>query len=663
MKIYKYIGVALMVLSLGACKTDDLERDIDALKDRVTAMEAKVDRLNESMNMIRVALDGNKTIQSYTENEDGSYTLTLSDGNTITLTQGKIGATDVYQEVSISTDGNWVIGGVETEHRALAVDGEPGVTPQFRLTMESEGKYYWEVSYDGELTWEEVKSQQGTRVYASASGSSSVAGPIASAAPNATGDKFEITLTGRDTKYEIPIVSGLACAITEPALEDGFWIVPTNIGATTPIDLKGEAVLISAPEGWTVTASIDNSNPTTLSVTPPNQDGAEGIITLQVNKGVYWAIDQIKVRSKKVITSWYQEFLAGAEIVVNDVTIKKGSADNKVVINGEEVDLTVDLIDTDNAEITADGLYFIGAGLNVTYKNSQNKNKVLINDSPTGEKPVVTCMNTITLNGTSLICKNVALKLNENATYRFLTINANNAPYVAFDGCNLEVPSTATQNAFCYASTAVAINSFTLHKSKIKIDKLTEYNIISVGKDNFVNFNSISVENTIFYGNNASTFKLFGVNNSNGTKAGIGSLVLYNNTFINVHYHTAGLVNGDISSLKVEKNIIFADNNTNSVTIFRKRGGAGSMDSGVDFSNDPIVAVDGGSLVDNIGYINFVNNDGDPCYLKLWQGDIPPLENAKPIQKLTESPFEFLDKSTGTYVLKPKYQGYGATIE
>ena len=75
-----------------------------------------------------------------------------------------------------------------------------------------------------------------------------------------------------------------------------------------------------------------------MSVTPPNQDGAEGVIILQVHKGLHWAIDQIKVRSKKVITSWYQEFLAGAEIVVNDVTIKKGSADNKVVINGEEVD-------------------------------------------------------------------------------------------------------------------------------------------------------------------------------------------------------------------------------------------------------------------------------------------------------------------------------------
>lgn len=649
MKIYKYIGVALMVLALGACKTDDLERDIDALKDRVTAMEAKVDRLNESMNMIRVALDGNKTIQSYTENEDGSYSLTLSDGNTITLTQGKIGTIDEYQEVSISSNGNWVIGGVETKHHAVAADGEPGVTPQFRLAMESEGKYYWEVSYDGELTWEEVKNQQGTRVYASASGSSSVAGPIASAAPNATGDKFEITLTGRDTKYEIPIVSGLACAITDPNpenMENGYWIVPTNTGATTSIDLKGEAVLISAPEGWTVTASIDNSNPTTLSVTPPNQDGVEGIITLQVNKGVYWAIDQIKVRSKKVITSWYQEFLAGAEIVVNDVTIKKGSADDKVLINEKEVDLKVSLISDDNAEIAEDGLYFIGAGLNVTYKNSQNKNKVLINDSPTGEKPVVTCTNTITLNGTSLICKNVALKLNENATYRFLTINTNNAPYVAFDGCNLEVPSTATQNAFCYASTAVAINSFTLHKSKIKIDKSTEYNIISVGKDNFVNFNSISVENTIFYGNNASTFKLFGVNNGNTTNAGIGSLVLRNTTFLNMHYAGYGIVNGDISTMIVKNNIIYADNNNNNVTVFRKRGNSSASLQATD-----------GEVADNIGYII-----GD-FYLNLWQGDTPPLENAEKIQKLDASPFESLDKSTGTYVLKPEYQGYGAAIE
>lgn len=653
MKIYKYIGVALMVLSLGACKTDDLERDIDALKDRVTAMEAKVDRLNESMNMIRVALDGNKTIQSYTENEDGSYTLTLSDGNTITLTQGEIGATDVYQEVSISTDGNWVIGGVETEHRAVAVDGVPGVTPQFRLTMESEGKYYWEVSYDGELTWEEVKSQQGTRVYASASGSSSVAGPIASAVPNATGDKFEITLTGSGTKYEIPIVSGLACAIKKPALEDGFWIVPTNIEATTPIDLKGEAVLISAPEGWTVTASIDNSNPTTLSVTPPNQDGAEGVIILQVHKGLHWAIDQIKVRSKKVITSWYQEFLAGAEIVVNDVTIKKGSADNKVVINGEEVDLTVDLIDTDNAEITADGLYFIEAGLNVTYSNEGTGNKILINDSPTGAKPVVTC-NTIFLDGNSFVCKNVDLiakdVINDSKTNPFLIINNQNARYVAFDGCYLKILAKANQSMFLNTE-GIVMESFSFCNSKMEVGRTGTYRILNMETDNLVTFPKVHVENSVFYASadaGNSNFKLVYVKNSNPTNAGITSFILRNTTFINTHYLGQGIVSGDISEMIVENNIIYADNNNNNVTVFRRRGG-GSF-SGTSLESES------GNIVDNIGYIEGTFN------FNLWQGN-PPLENAKPIQKLTESPFEFLDKSTGTYVLKPKYQGYGATIE
>lgn len=659
MRIYKYIGIALMALSLGACNTDDLERDIDALKDRVTAMEAKVDRLNEGMNMIRVALDGNKTIQSYTENEDGSYTLTLSDGNVITLTQGVVGDTDAYQTVSISSNGYWVIGGVETEHRAVAKDGEQGVTPQFRLTMESEGKYYWEVSYDNKQTWEEIKNQQGARVYASSTGSSSVAGPIASAAPN--GDKFEITLTGSDTKYEIPIVSGLACAITDPTdMEEGFWIVPTGNGATTNVNLQGDAVLVNAPEGWTVTAAIGNS---TLTVTPPNQDGVEATITLQVHKGLHWAVDQIKVRSKKVITSWYQEFLAGGEIVVNDVTIKKGSAENKVLINGEEVDLNVSLISSNNAEITTDGLYFIEAGLNVTYKNTQNKNKILINDSPTGDKPVVTCTNTITLNGTSLICKNVALKLVDGADYRFLTINTNSAPIVAFDGCNLEaVPSSSGKSiGFLYASATAGIKNFSFCKSKfiLNYSGTNDYIFISIAT-NDLTFDKIFIDNSIFCGN-YSKFKLFGVNNSNGTKAGIGSLVLYNNTFINVHYHTAGLVNGDISSLKVEKNIIFADNNTNSVTIFRKRGGAGSKDSGVDFSKDPIVANDG-SIVDNIGYINYENNDGS-CYLNLWYGNTPPLDNAKNIRSLGASPFKTFNTSTGTYVLEPEYQGYGATIE
>ena len=645
MKIYKYIGVALMVLSLGACKTDDLERDIDALKDRVTAMEAKVDRLNESMNMIRVALDGNKTIQSYTENEDGSYTLTLSDGNTITLTQGKIGATDVYQEVSISTDGNWVIGGVETEHRALAVDGEPGVTPQFRLTMESEGKYYWEVSYDGELTWEEVKSQQGTRVYASASGSSSVAGPIASAAPNATGDKFEITLTGSGTKYEIPIVSGLACAITEPALEDGFWFVPTNTGATTPIDLKGEAVLISAPEGWTVTASIDNSNPTTLSVTPPNQDGAEGIITLQVNKGVYWAIDQIKVRSKKVITSWKAEYEQGGFYIGNEL------------VNSETYPTLANegnLIE-DGGTISNSGVHFIKGGVNISISSilaiTGEHPLVIVGDDPNNPPTVTFTGGGYLRVGTqNLLCKNV--KFVRNGAYLFHVHTDANVDKVIFDQCEMELSNSF---AFSSVSSNEKIDDFQFSNNKVKFTGTTE--TLASGM-NFVNFGTsmtitkANISNNIFYSKSDDTSargQFFTVKET--------AIKLENNTFCNYIQNPQGIKAKLTGDWSVRYNIFYsnisvASNNT-SYLIWALEGSTFPASNDAFESNVAYNAVEENATVWNVFY--FSTSSGT-------SSEIPDGYDLKSrIPQEEESPLQIVDWENGKFVSSKA--GYGATIE
>ena len=78
MRYYKsFILFSLLALVFVACDTDDLEKDIDALKDRVASVEAQVQRLNDEMNILRVALDGNKTITNYSINGD-TYTLTLS---------------------------------------------------------------------------------------------------------------------------------------------------------------------------------------------------------------------------------------------------------------------------------------------------------------------------------------------------------------------------------------------------------------------------------------------------------------------------------------------------------------------------------------------------------------------------------------------------------
>lgn len=645
MKIYKYIGVALMVLSLGACKTDDLERDIDALKDRVTAMEAKVDRLNESMNMIRVALDGNKTIQSYTENEDGSYTLTLSDGNTITLTQGKIGTIDEYQEVSISSNGNWVIGGVETKHHAVAADGEPGVTPRFRLAMESEGKYYWEVSYDGELTWEEVKSQQGTRVYASASGSSSVAGPIASAAPNVTGDKFEITLTSNGTKYEIPIVSGLACAITEPALEDGFWIVPTNTGATTPIDLKGEAVLISAPEGWTVTASIDNS--TTLSVTPPNQNGAEGIITLQVNKGVYWAIDQIKVRSKKVITSWKAEYELGDGFYIGDELVSKETYPGGTLIeNGGTIPVE---------KGKASGVYFIAGEANISISSilatTGDAPLVIVGDDPNNPPTVTfTGNNSYLRAGTqNLLCKNV--KFVRDGMYLFHANKGSKVNKVIFEQCKIELNNNfASSNAT--ASDPSVIHDFQFLKNKVKFLRasssgdIPSYNFFySTAGQTIGNAN---ISNNIFYSQSEDArvrgqfFVVIGTAET--------TIKLENNTFCNYIQNSQGIKAKLTGDWSVRYNIFYsnisATTYNTSYLICALEGSTFPASNDAFESNVAYNAVEENATAWNVFHGDSMKPSGD------YNAKIPQEE---------ESPLQIVDWEKGEFVsLKA---GYGATIE
>ncbi|MCL1612892.1 PL29 family lyase N-terminal domain-containing protein [Phocaeicola plebeius] len=644
MKIYKYIGVALMVLSLGACKTDDLERDIDALKDRITAMEAKVDRLNESMNMIRVALDGNKTIQSYTENEDGSYTLTLSDGNTITLTQGEIGATDVYQEVSISSNGNWVIGGVETEHRAVAADGEPGVTPKFRLAMESEGKYYWEVSYDGELTWEEVKSQQGTRVYASASGSSSVAGPIASAAPNVTGDKFEITLTSNGTKYEIPIVSGLACAITEPALEDGFWIVPTNTGETTPIDLKGEAVLVSAPEGWTVTAEIGNG---TLTIIPPAQDGAEGIITLQVNKGVYWAIDQIKVRSKKVITSWKAEYELGDGFYIGDELVSKETYPGGTLIeNGGTIPV-------EKGE--ASGVYFIAGEANISISSilatTGDAPLVIVGDDPNNPPTVTfTGNNSYLRAGTqNLLCKNV--KFVRDGMYLFHANKGSKVNKVIFEQCKIELKNNfASSNAT--ASDPSVIHDFQFLKNKVKfLGALSSGDIpacnffYSTGGQTVGNAN---ISNNIFYSQSEDTrvrgqfFVVIGTAET--------TIKLENNTFCNYIQNSQGIKAKLTGDWSVRYNIFYsnisATTYNTSYLICALEGSIFPASNDAFESNVAYNAVEENATAWNVFHGDSMKPSGD------YNAKIPQEE---------ESPLQIVDWKNGKFVSSKA--GYGATIE
>ena len=230
-----------------------------------------------------------------------------------------------------------------------------------------------------------------------------------------------------------------------------------------------------------------------------------------------------------------------------------------------------------------------------------------------------------------------------------MEITDNNAPYVAFDGCNFEVPSTATQNSFLN-TLGIVMDNFSFCNSKMIIERTGTYRILNIGSGSDIIFPNVKIENSIFSSVDNKDFKLLYVPDAS-SNVGIKSLVLCYTTFINLHYKAAGFINGDIFKMIVTNNIIYADNNTTNVTVFRRRGNL----------SDAFDGTGNGSIINNIGYISGGST------LVSWFGGVSPIskESSEEFDQLDASPFDFesLDKSTGTYVLKPEYQGYGATIK
>lgn len=412
MKLYKSLLFGLLVCGMAACDTTDLERDINSLKDRVEDYEAQVQKLNDDMNIIRVLLDGNKTITSYSF--DGTnYTLTLSNGETLTLTQGVVGAN--YPSITIGENGNWVIAGTDSGVRAEAKDGEDApYTPQFKIENEN-----WCVSLDGGATWENL----GVKATGTASGTSPISGVAAS--------DNSITITLSDgTPYTIPVVKDLVCEITEPELADGeVWYIGTG-GATLKVRVNiqaGDIIRPVVPADWeaeivTDYSSLSGEQTLEVEVTPPS-GASKCVVTMEVNRGANTVTDEIVARTE--IASYYADFMAGMEVQLGDYTLKKGQ---EIIINGESYgNLTVTHISSSSVskEITADGVYFIDSNANAVYNQSGGGTKIIIGNSPSA-RSTLTLSKSITL-GTeqsSLFCKNIEITLNDaSGKIRMLTVN------------------------------------------------------------------------------------------------------------------------------------------------------------------------------------------------------------------------------------------------
>ena len=646
MKFYKsFILFSLLALTFVSCNTDDLERDIDALKDRVANFEAQVQQLNDEMNIIRVLLDGNKTITDYSVNGD-TYTLTLSNGETLTLTPGATGGN--YPSIEIGENGNWFIGGEDTGLRAKAEDGDDAsITPKFKIEANPAdgGKKYWWVSYDNEATWSVLENGL-------AEGTNSQTNPIKAAIVE--GDNFKVTLNG-GSEHLIPIIKGLECAINAPeSMTNGFWMVAggTASSFTVKVNLvEGDLVRVNAPTDWNaqILPYVTGAKEVTVTVTPPST-ASECVIVVEVTHGVNTATDQIK--AKTTINSYWAEYQAGLDIKVGNLVINKYDYPN------------AELISEDNASsftvFTTDKVYFIDADISLTAKMAIQDYLILINNNPDKRATVEMgagkffAFNSPNATATGLLCKGLIIDGTLNANY-LSTLEGTGTcmfEYLAMDDCIIKLGKAGNNRALFNISstsnTTTSIKTFILNSCRFSLTNgSVETRIINFHPNNatFINSN-IQITNNVFYAEDAATtigLKLLVYANTNIT------FLVERNTFVNVVPNsTQGYIQGIPSNESLlAKNIVWNGGAWN--------GGCNWISSKAGASTPS----DKTKIEDNI-----VFDESGAKWLFFRGGNGTPSGITNAIIPLKGSPFVSTDFAAGTFILNDTYKGkYGSDIE
>lgn len=526
MKLYKSLLLGLLMCGFAACDTTDLERDINSLKDRVEDYEAQVQKLNDDMNIIRVLLDGNKTITSYSF--DGTnYTLTLSNGETLTLTQGVVGAN--YPSITIDEEsGNWIIAGKDSGIKAEAEDGKDApYTPQFKIENEN-----WWVSYDGGVTWTDL----GEKATGDPSSESS---PISNVTLASDGNSITIKLSDNKS-YTIPVVKDLVCEITEPELADGeMWYIGST-GATLKVKVNiqpGDIIRPVVPADWKAKMSdystLSGEQILDVTVTPPLAAASKCVVTIEVNRGANTITDEIVARTQT--TSYYADYMAGLDIEIDGLTINKTTFKEATLVESN-----VNIVDE-----APYGLYFVKPGAILTYavtNSKSSKHLIVIGDDVNDNTACFKLSQRIQTNMTSsptnidgyYVWSNIKFDASELNSATFVAyLNGGQDKRIIFDNCDMILPA---KNFFELHGDGKYFNDLSLKNSRIKL--AGNMYLVSLDKNTSTDFGKLTIENNIFYTNSVnekvSGFKVINSSDKATSLASLRTFVLKQNTFINV---------------------------------------------------------------------------------------------------------------------------------
>lgn len=644
----QFMASFVMILCLfAACDTDDLKDDIATLKNRVENLESYVNNMNKNIEALQAFIEGGKTIQSYEEvpQEDGTitYKLTLSNGDVITLNQGIKGSVQ-YPPISIDEDGYWMIGGVKQE--GCKATGDNAAAPKFRVSEDG----FWQVNVKGtddNDDYEYVYEPDGvTKVKARADAEDG--GEIKDLFDDVKkeGDLFYVKLAD-GSEFSLPIVEGLTAVIEKPTdgrwvEEDNEWMVASG-GSTTRVVIKGDQYkhFVIAPVGWKAEVSdIDEDGNAILTVTPLAQgfktrasaDNTAEVV-LQVNKGLYWAVDKIKVNAGDPQTL-FERYAAGKDIVIDGLVVNK-------TMYGDAAHITT----AENGKVTDDKyVYFVESGATLEWhgnkpKTKDGRNVIIVIGSDEDRSAKLEAIKATDwvgwdlyyntdddINNPLFIMKNITVVENKQ-----LLFQKTGTVEIVVENCLLNL-----NRKLADFSSGKTLKTLSIKNSTINLNG----NISVCDQPKGTMETSLKFENNIFYSVKSERGELLVGNFSGAT---LKSVTLKNNIFMNVYLRgDAALVKAEeVKDLECSKNIFYD---------FSRPSGNNTV-----FGLDVFPGVAKEKWEDNIYY----TSDGSKKFTPIYPVPEGTVCEFKYNFKQPDTPFESITPTEGTYMLLPNYAAYG----
>lgn len=256
------IAAAVCLISALSCSDlEDFEKRIDSLEARLDALETIIPKLNSNLEAIQALSEKRMINEVIYDEASRKYTLTLTDGEVITLEQGSIGTANP-PKMSIDNEGYWMADygqGAEPvlcSGEKVKATGDAGITPLIGVNDKGE----WTVSYDNGKTYEILKDSEGAPVVAVPDKESK--GYFEDV--HFDGTSLKIKLTGSSETLSVPVVPDFLISIGDVSGaekdEDGTYILNAGTNYQAELTVKGvkSIAVISKPSG--VEASVDSEN-------------------------------------------------------------------------------------------------------------------------------------------------------------------------------------------------------------------------------------------------------------------------------------------------------------------------------------------------------------------------------------------------------------------